>query len=141
MKCCFCCCCCCCCCCCYCFCWSQKTTCKVWLKLGREQLRYFWLWVPGVGGGVKSFSCQTQLRLNFVGLGLGWGFDNIRKKEMENNYFVNSLGWDIYIINNGVPENGYCNKFYFFYLKKFEWTWIEPYVSCWENLWHFRVRG
>ena len=30
-----------------------------------------------VGGGVKSFSCQTQLRLCSVELWLGWGFDNI----------------------------------------------------------------
>ena len=24
---------------------------------------YWWRWVPGGGGGVKSFSCQTQLLL------------------------------------------------------------------------------
>ena len=31
-----------------------------------------------VGGGVKSFSCKTQtlVRLGWVELGLGWGFDN-----------------------------------------------------------------
>ena len=32
----------------------------------------------GGGGGVKSFSCKTQpwVRLGWVGLWLGWGFDN-----------------------------------------------------------------
>ena len=32
----------------------------------------------GGGGGVKSFSCKTQtlVRLGWVELGLGWGFDN-----------------------------------------------------------------
>ena len=33
--------------------------------------------VVGGGGGVKSFSCQTQLRLCYVELMLSWGFDNI----------------------------------------------------------------
>ena len=28
------------------------------------------------GGGVKSFSCETQLRLCYVELRLSWGFDN-----------------------------------------------------------------
>ena len=48
--------------CCYCSCSFHKPTCKVWLKSGQEQLRYWWHWVCVVdGGGVKSFSCQTQL--------------------------------------------------------------------------------
>ena len=34
----------------------------------------------GGGGGVKSFSCKTQtlVRLGYVGLWLGWGFDNFK---------------------------------------------------------------
>ena len=37
----------------------------------------------GGGGSVKSFSCQTQLRLCYVKLWLGWGFDNIEILEFE----------------------------------------------------------
>ena len=35
-------------------------------------------WVGG--GGVKSFLCKTQtyVRLGYVGLWLGWGFDNFK---------------------------------------------------------------
>ena len=36
-------------------------------------------WLGGGDGGVKSFSCKTQtlVRLGYVGLWLGWGFDNL----------------------------------------------------------------
>ena len=46
--------------CCCCYCWSNKPSFNVWLKSGQEQLRYWWHWVCG-GGGLKSFSYQTQL--------------------------------------------------------------------------------
>ena len=78
---CYCCCCCSCylcCCCLYGCCWSHKPTFKVWLKSGQEQLRYWWHWVCGGGGGLKSFSCHTQL-LSWVEVELGlWQYRNVR---------------------------------------------------------------
>ena len=55
--------------CCCCYCWSNKPSFNVWLKSGQEQLRYWWHWVCG-GGGLKSFSCQTQL-FSWVAVELG----------------------------------------------------------------------
>ena len=48
--------------------------------------------VVGGGGGVKSFSCKTQtlVRLGYVRLWLGWGFDkkcSVMKPKSQNGAF------------------------------------------------------
>ena len=72
MKCCF----CCSCYCCYCCFWSHKPTFKVWLKLGQEQLRYWWHWVSVGGGGWTKVIFMSHPNF-WVELRLSWGCDNI----------------------------------------------------------------
>ena len=43
-----------------------------------------WWWV---GGGVKSFSCQTQLLLGWVQLWLSWGCDNLSVVSVSNSSY------------------------------------------------------
>ena len=58
---------------CCCCCWFHKPTFQVWLKLGQEQLRYWWHWVCGGGGGWWWWWwCKVIFMLGWVVAGLGF---------------------------------------------------------------------
>ena len=125
------------CCCSCCCCWSHKPTCKVWLKSGQEQLRYWWHWVCVVvveGGGwwcKVIFVSNPTFELNW-----GWvGVVTIKNhvKQIVHADTQSSFTHGMVIINHGAkigPQKmfslHYCFENHIEGLHCFDLSWPKP---------------